>query len=194
MKRYRRRLPHWDIPETPLFITWRLWGSLPQERSFAREDLTSGEAFVAMDRLLDTTRIGPVYLRQDKIAGMIRDHLQSLVAEGLCSLDTYVIMPNHVHVLWTPHIRLSDLMHRTKGATARWANKLLGRVGKPFWQEEYFDRLVRSADECRRIRNYIELNPVKAGLVAHPWEFTWSSAGERGSGSEDPRRLKAAPR
>jgi hypothetical protein len=36
-------------------------------------------------------------------------------------------------------------MHRAKGPTARWANKLLGRVGKPFWQEEYFDRLVRSA-------------------------------------------------
>jgi hypothetical protein len=47
-------------------------------------------------------------------------------------------------------------MHRAKGPTARWANKLLGRVGKPFWQEEYFDRLVR-----------LELNPVKAGLVAH---------------------------
>jgi hypothetical protein len=30
-------------------------------------------------------------------------------------------------------------MHRGKGPTARWANKLLGRAGKPFWQEEYFD-------------------------------------------------------
>jgi len=103
-------------------------------------------------------------------------------------------MPNHVHVLWTPHIRLSQLMHRTKGPTARWANKLLGRVGKPFWQEEYFDRLVRSAAEFKQIRHYIELNPVKAGLVAHPWEFPWSSACERESGSEDPRGLKSALR
>jgi hypothetical protein len=48
MKRYRRRLPHWDIPEAPVFVTWRLWGSLPQERSFLPEYLTSGEAFVAL--------------------------------------------------------------------------------------------------------------------------------------------------
>ena len=94
MKRYRPRLPHWDIPEAPVFVTWRLWGSLPQERSFLPEHLTSGEAFVALDRLLDSTRMGPVYLRQDKIAGIVRDHLQALVADGLCSLDAYVVMPN----------------------------------------------------------------------------------------------------
>jgi len=74
-----------------VFVTWRLWGSLPQERLPAH--LTSGEAFVALDRLLDTARIGPVYLRQDQIAGMVRDHLQALGAEGLCSLDAYVVMP-----------------------------------------------------------------------------------------------------
>jgi len=174
--RYRRRLPHWDIPDAPVFVTWRLWGSLPHERSFRAEHLTSGEAFVVFDRLLDTTRAGHVYLRQDQIASMVSDHLQALVAEGLCSLDAYAIMPNHVHVLWTPHIPLSQLMHRTKGPTARWANKLLGRAGKPFWQEEYFDRLVRSAAECQQIRHYIERNPVKAGLVTHPWQFPWSSA------------------
>jgi REP element-mobilizing transposase RayT len=194
MKRYRRRLPHWDIPEAPVFVTWRLWGSLPQERSFLPEYVTSGEAFAALDRLLDTTRVGPVYLREDRIAGIVSDHLRALVAEGLCSLDAYVVMPNHVHVLWTPHIQLSQLMHRTKGPTARWANELLGRAGKPFWQEEYFDRLVRNADEFKQIRRYIELNPVKAGLVAHPWEFPWSSACERESGPEGPRGLKSALR
>ena len=194
MKRYRRRLPHWDIPEAAVFVTWRLYGSLPQERSFLPQHLTSVEAFVAMDRLLDSSRMGPVYLRQDRIAVIVRDHLQALVADGLCSLDSYVVMPNHVHVLWTPHIRLPQLMHRTKGPTARWANQLLGRVGKPFWQEEYFDRLARNAAELRQIRHYIEWNPVKAGLVSHPWEFPWSSACERESGSEDPRGLKAALR
>ena len=192
MKRYRRRLPHWDMPEAPVFVTWRLWGSLPQERSFLPEHLTSGEAFVALDRLLDTARMGPVYLRHDQIAGMVTDHLRALGAEGLCSLDAYVVMPNHVHVLWTPYIGLSQLMRRAKGPTARWADKLLGREGQPFWQEEYFDRLVRSAAECEQIRRYIELNPVKAGLVAQAWEFQWSSAFERGSGSEDPRGLKSA--
>jgi len=178
MMRSRRRLPHWDVPEAPAFVTWRLWGSLPPERCFLPEHLTSGEAFVAFDRLLDTIRMGPVYLRQDQIAGIVIDHLRALVADGFCSLDAFVVMPNHVHVLWTPHIRLAQLMRRTKGPTARWANEVLGRVGEPFWQEEYFDRLVRSAAEFEQIRRYIEWNPVKAGLVAHPREFRWSSAWE----------------
>ena len=99
-----------------MFVTWRLCGSLPQEHSFLPEHLTSGEAFVALDRLLDSTRMGPVYFRQDKIAGIVRDRLQALVADGLCPLDAYVVMPNHVHVL-------PQLMHRAKGPTARWANK-----------------------------------------------------------------------
>ncbi len=85
-------------------------------------------------------------------------------------------------------------MQRAKGPTARWANQPLGLAGKPFWQEEYFDRLVHSASELKQIRHYIELNPVKAGLVAHPAEFPWSSARGRESGSEDPRGLKSALR
>jgi hypothetical protein len=52
----------------------------------------------------------------------------------------------------------------------------LGRTGKPFWQEEYFDRIVRTEREFSRIRCYIERNPVKAALVANPEEFQWSSA------------------
>jgi len=52
----------------------------------------------------------------------------------------------------------------------------MGRTGKSFWQEEYFDRIVRSETEFAQIRRYIEWNPVKAALVANPEEFPWSSA------------------
>jgi len=52
----------------------------------------------------------------------------------------------------------------------------LGRIGKPFWQEEYFDRLVRTEKEFSQIRHYIEWNPVIAALAAHPDKFEWSSA------------------
>ncbi len=102
--------------------------------------------------------------------------MQTLAASQRCSLYAYVVMPNHVHVLWTPHIRLADLMRQMKGPTARRANQLLGRNGKPFWQQEYFDRVVRSDAEFAQIQRYIEWNPVKAALVAHPTEFPWSSA------------------
>jgi hypothetical protein len=62
-----------------------------------------------------------------------------------------------------------------KGFTAYQANLLLGTHG-PFWQEESFDRLVRSGEQFDRIQAYIEQNPVKAGLASTAEEFQWSSA------------------
>jgi len=47
MRHYAWRLPHWDSVGEPLFVTFRLYGMFPPEQ------LTSGKAFVAMDRLLD---------------------------------------------------------------------------------------------------------------------------------------------
>jgi putative transposase len=176
VRKYRRRLPHLDIPGSPVFVTWRLWGSLPQERIFEREHATSGEAFVALDRLLDTAQSGPVYLRRPEIADQVSQQLHAVDRQGLCSLHAYVVMPNHVHVLWTPQESLPLLIRRVKGTAARSANQILGRVGKPFWQAEYFDRVVRTDKEFSQIRCYIEWNPVTAALVANPEEFQWSSA------------------
>jgi hypothetical protein len=55
-----RRLPHFSVVGVPLFVTFRLHGSLPRGRAFRPDILTSnGEAFAAMDRLLDTARSVP---------------------------------------------------------------------------------------------------------------------------------------
>jgi hypothetical protein len=56
-------------------------------------------------------------------------------------------------------------------------NRLLDRTGQVFWQEEYFDRIVRNDRQFPQIKRYIEGNPVTAGLAASPEEFPWSSAG-----------------
>jgi len=176
MRSYRRRLPHLDAPGRTVFVTWRLWGSLPRERTFFRESLTSGEAFVALDRFLDAARSGPLYLRQVEVASLVTEQLRKVAADGLCWLHAFVVMPNHVHVPWTPQVALAQLIRQVKGPTACYANRLLGRAGEPFWQQEYFDRIVRSESEFARIRRYIEWNPVKAALVARPEDFPWSSA------------------
>jgi REP element-mobilizing transposase RayT len=91
-------------------------------------------------------------------------------------LHAFVVMPNHVHLLMTPLISVSKVMHSLKRFTAMEANKILGLTGQPFWQDESYDRLVRSDTEFDRITRYIETNPVKAGLAATPAEFPWSSA------------------
>jgi len=165
-----------DAPGLPVFVTWRLHGSLPEERAFPREHLSSSEAFAAFDQLLDSARTGPLHLRRPEIAVLVRDQVRQVSAEGWCSLHAYVVMPNHVHVLWTPWMSLPTLVRQVKGPSALAANRLLGRTGEPFWQSEYFDRQVRNEREFAQIQRYIEWNPVKAGLVVQSEDYPWSSA------------------
>jgi REP element-mobilizing transposase RayT len=172
-----RRLPHLYVIGRPLFVTFRLYNSLPRNRAFPAAVLTSGEAFVAMDRLLDNARSGPMFLRQPEIAQLVLASIRYGAAIGHYELHAFVIMSNHVHLLVTPHISVSRLLCSLKGATAKRANLLLGRSGLPFWQDESYDRLVRDGEEFRKIQRYIENNPVRAGLVTIPEEFLWSSAG-----------------
>jgi putative transposase len=82
-----------------------------------------------------------------------------------------------VHLLLTPHVVATRWLGPLKGFTSYEANRVLGRTGQPFWQDESYDHLVRSDTEFDRIRGYIEGNPVKAGLVAAPEDWPWSSAG-----------------
>ena len=102
---------------------------------------------------------------------------------GQYVLHAFVVMPNHVHLLITPAVALCKLTKSLKGITARRANEVLGLTGTTFWQEESYDRLVRDLTEFEGIRNYIENNPVRAGLVAEAGEYRWSSAGGATRGS-----------
>jgi len=51
-------------------------------------------------------------------------------------LRAWVVMPNHVHVLWQPQVEMPVITRWVNGATARAANLLLGRTGQVFWQDE----------------------------------------------------------
>jgi len=53
-----------------------------------------------------------------------------------------VVMPNHVHLLILPQVPVAQLMRWLKGSTAREANRILGRTGQPFWQDESWDHLA----------------------------------------------------
>ena len=69
-------------------------------------------------------------------------------------------------------------MHSLKSFTANECNKILKQKGV-FWQDESYDHWVRDDDELLRIIEYIELNPVKAGLAKSAAEFIFSSAHDR---------------
>ncbi|MGB7761913.1 MAG: transposase [Bryobacteraceae bacterium] len=176
---YRRRLPHAYETDQPVFLTWRLHDSLPPHRTFPPEALSSRQAFAALDRLLDEARDGAFYLRQPAIADMIVESIEYNASRlGHYLLHAFVVMPNHVHLLATPAVTLPKLTKSLKGITAKRANAMLALTGSPFWQEESYDHLVRRG-EFEKIRNYIEENPVRAGLVKEAADYRWSSAGGR---------------
>jgi REP element-mobilizing transposase RayT len=177
MSHHERRLPHWDLVGQPLFVTFRLHGTLPACRVFPPALLTTGKRFVTMDRILDQGDTGPRYLGMAEIAGLmvacIRDGEQRF---HRYELHSFVVMPNHVHLLVTPSVVATKWLGPLKGFTAHEANRILERRGKPFWQDESFDHVVTSDAGLERVRCYIESNPVKAGLVARAEDFPWSSA------------------
>jgi len=177
MPEYERRLPHFHPDDTWLFLTWRLWGSLP-----ARADPivypNPDHAFVARDRILDRRSTGPRWLLDPRVASLVADAI--LIGESerhFYHLGAWVVMPNHVHLLILPLVPIPVLMRCLKGSTARKANQILGRTGHPFWQDESWDHYLRRSAQIERTTAYIEQNPVSAGL-ANPAEcWRWSSAG-----------------
>ena len=131
-----------------------------------------------MDRLLDQARLGSNYLKLPAIAEVVAASIHYGETLEHYTLHSYVVMPNHVHLLITPRISVSRLLNSLKSVTAKRGNLLLGRTGEPFWQDESYDHLVKSGEEFVRIRKYIEYNPVTAGLVATAEQFRWSSASQ----------------
>jgi len=171
-----RRLPHLYPEGAWVFVTWHLHGSLPTARYPPADKLSAGKAFVWMDRYLDTTRVGPMFLKRPEVAQLIVEALHRGVEKGLYDLRAFVVMSNHVHVLIRPKQHPTLVWRWLKGTTAREANILLARTGLPFWQRESYDHFVRDVQEMKRIAAYIENNPVKAGFVADAASYRWSSA------------------
>ena len=85
-------------------------------------------------------------------------------------------MPNHVHLLMSPLVAVSKIVQSLKRFAAREGNRMLGLTGQLFWQDESYDRLVRSPTEMERIVHYIESNPVTAGLAGCARGVSVSSA------------------
>jgi REP element-mobilizing transposase RayT len=175
MAEYRRRLPHFHPDSAHLFVTWRLHGSLPASPANVIYT-TPGRAFVAKDRALARSH-GHSWLGEARVAKQLAEAILAGEGQkGFYDLHAWVIMPNHVHILVLPRVELPRITHWLKGKTAMEANRLLGRKGEPFWQDESYDHWVRNEREFNRIAAYIEDNPVSAGLAAARPDWPWSSA------------------
>jgi REP element-mobilizing transposase RayT len=107
---------------------------------------------------------GACVLNRIDCAGILDETLRFFDGKRL-DLLSFVIMPNHVHVLFVQHpgFPLERLLRSWKTFTARSINKLLGRSG-PLWQRDYFDRLIRDSHHFANCVRYIRRNPKRAKL------------------------------
>jgi len=201
--KHRNFLPHWQQPGATYFITIRLADSIPAdlraqwqeeraawlahhpepwrpeiEREYHRR--FSGQ----VDAWLDAAH-GACWLRAVDARALVVATLRHRDG-GRYALHSWVVMPNHAHVLASlhPQTRLEDEVGAWKSVSARGINRHLGRRGT-LWQEDYFDRLVRDARHFGNCVRYIRRNPEKAHLHSSEYEL-WESELAQGVGAPSP--------
>lgn len=179
----RHKLPHWQQGEVPILVTFRLADSLPQllldPWRIARDgfheahpkpwDEATEERFhrqfsSQLEDYLDVGH-GCCALRDPRISKIVAERFHHFEGQRYC-LWSYIIMPNHVHVLFTLQdiALLPEIVQGWKGVASRLIHKEgLSRLN-PFWQPDYFDRLIRSPEHFNTVQAYIRENPVKAKL------------------------------
>ncbi len=171
-------LPHRDEPGLVQFVTFRLADAFPAALRSEWEALLKVENWrqrqLELEAYLDRG-CGECHLRNPEGASVVEAALRFFHPERY-DLRAWCVMPNHVHVLFrVQSVPMSRIVDTWKSFMAKKVNKLLGRSGK-FWQDGYWDTFIRDAAQEQRSRRYIEMNPVKAGLVKEPSSWSWSSA------------------
>ncbi len=180
---HRRNLPHWQQAQSLYFLTWRLADSLPQPKlAELREDrerwLASHpepwtaeqenefyERFGArLDEWLDAGA-GSCVLARPECAQIVVEALRFFEGQRY-ELHAFCVMPNHVHVLVRLHENetLPAVVHSWKRHSALEINKRIGQSGS-LWQEEYFDRLVRSQEHYDFLKQVHRDEPGESRIV-----------------------------
>lgn len=174
---HRAHLPHWHQDGKLQFITFRLADSLPQEKldeleqnkeRFMQQHLqpwdkeTEAQYYKLFGSKIDEwldAGMGSCLLKFPNIRKIVCDALSFFDGDRY-RLHSYVVMPNHVHVLveLLGENKTGDVLHSWKRHTANQINKLIGGSGK-FWQHESFDRIIRDKEHYNNVLRYIANNP-----------------------------------
>ena len=183
-------LPHWTKTGSTYAVTFRLGDSLPRKvlKAWLSERDKIIQTAKQMGRPLteyEEKRLrelhsekvetyldaghGQCWMKDDRIATVVADALMHFNGERY-HLAAWCVMPNHVHVIIKPRDGhdLSGILHSLKSFTAHAANEILGLSGR-FWQEEYYDHLIRDEEDFRHVVVYVLGNPKNAGLKGWKW-------------------------
>jgi REP element-mobilizing transposase RayT len=129
----------------------------------------------AMERLLDRHCSGDLV---GSVASMVADATRFMHDNDWLKLYSYVIMPNHIHLLARSACKhVSNAIEDFKHYTTTQFHQLHSDVSGSLWQRECFDRWIRSTRHFWAAVRYIHANPVKAGLCKDVLDWPYSSAG-----------------
>ena len=106
-----------------------------------------------------------------------RENLIDFKHEFGCKIYAYCLMTNHVHLIVNPGNNtesLSLLMKRVAGRQTRYVNKLEKRTGS-LWEGRFKSSIISTNEYLPACCRYIELNPLRAGMITDPSEYRWSS-------------------
>jgi len=138
-------------------------------------------------------------LKTDHDFQIIQDSIL-YVHNRTCCIIAYVVMPTHSHLVLQPiprvqepsawcdyrkFHRLENILASIKKYTSREINRIHQRTGKPIWNNENFDRIVRNQKDLDSLVDYVHGNPVRWGLALRPDDYPWSSASTIYSGKSE---------
>jgi len=127
----------------------------------------------------------PVFFVEDDYANY-RQWLIAAAADNGLSVHAHVFMTNHIHLLVTPETAesLPRTMQSLGRRYVRHINTRDGRSGT-LWEGRYRAAPIDSEEYFIACCRYIERNPVRARMVAHPRQYRWSSYRAHGEGADD---------
>jgi REP element-mobilizing transposase RayT len=151
-------LMHLDIAGYYQFITFRTHDSSDDFlKRLYHQEKPANKKQLEIDNYLDNSEQG-AYLNGRAL--LFLNHYLKKTDSQLYELLAFAIMPNHVHLLIKPLIKLSSMMQRIKGESAYELNKLLVKSGT-FWEADYYDKAIRNQTHFDIVYNYIKNNPLK---------------------------------
>ena len=116
-----------------------------------------------------------------------RENLITFKKEFGCKIYAYCLMTNHVHLIVDPGSTpeaLSKLMKRVAGRHTRYVNKIENRSGS-IWEGRFKSSVISTSEYLPACCRYIELNPLRAGMVSDPALYRWSSYHSKVEGRRD---------
>ncbi|MGD8710422.1 MAG: transposase, partial [Ectothiorhodospiraceae bacterium] len=131
-----------------------------------------------------TNRRFPLFQAPEAVR-LFRSSLRRVMRERPFRIDAIVLLPDHLHCVWTLPTQDSDFSTRWRLVKYRFsldwkarsnvARSALSKREKGIWQRRFWEHAIRDEEDLRRHVDYIHYNPVKHGFVSRPGDWAWSS-------------------